>query len=150
MIYRLSYDVYNIGQNYIFELTNLMFSLDGITAASHRLHPLFSFISYKIRIQVFSICIINHCPKPQVLGDRIPPFFVFCEKKNSPFFSFFLVFLWLTCAISSDKYHYFISSEKSHYVFQFTIQPLPGDRIPPFFVKKKNPRLFLSFWYFCD
>ena len=29
-------------------------------------------------------------PEPQVLGDRIPPFFV---KKNSPFFSFFLVFL---------------------------------------------------------
>ena len=57
-----------------------------------------------------------------VLGDRIPPFFV---KKNSPVFSFFLVFLWLTCAISSEKSHYFISSEKSHYFLQLTIQPLP-------------------------
>jgi hypothetical protein len=47
----------------------------------------------------------THCP--QILGDRIPPFFV---KKNSPFFSFFLVFLWLTCAISSEKSHYFIFS----------------------------------------
>ena len=50
---------------------------------------------------------------------------LFLWKKNSPFFSFFLVFLWLTCAISSDKSHYFISSEKSHYFLQFTIQPLP-------------------------
>ena len=76
----------------------------------------------------------------QVLGDRIP---LFSWKKNSPFFSFFLVFLWLTCAISSEnsqyfissekshyfisseKSHYFISSEKSHYFFQFTIQALP-------------------------
>ena len=33
-----------------------------------------------------------------------------------PFLSFFLVFLWLTCAISSEKSHYFL---------QFTIQPLP-------------------------
>jgi hypothetical protein len=65
---------------------------------------------------------------------------LFLWKKNSPFFSFFLVFLWLTCAISSDKSHNFISSEKSHYFLQFAIQPLPRSiliLIP----------LTLTYWY---
>ena len=75
-----------------------------------------------IRKTQHNVCCITLYVKPQVLGDRM---LLFSWKTISPFFSFFLVFLWLTCAILSEKSHYFISSEKSHYFLQFAIQPLP-------------------------
>ena len=58
------------------------------------LHALFS-------LTLSNITVTDLCRDAQVLGDRIPhlspPLFLW--NFFSPFFSFFLVFLWLTCAI---------------------------------------------------
>ena len=62
---------------------------------------------------------------PQVLGDRIPPFFV---KKNFP------VFFLNNCIRSIVVWLYHRYSGIGSSLFSW----------------KKIPRFFLSFWYFCD